>query len=203
MTDPAFTLIKDAVHPGADGQVIMATAIVDDLNLPRMVSSITLNVAAKGKQRSNAQGGELSDLEMSADEVSFTWKANSLPWVLPPEAQLGVKLSNLGHRLSREALTVHGLAPGRYVLTIDDVEVGTYSAPNLARHIELQANDKTPQYQQALQVALLNKERNEGPIGKLRAEWRNFQTLARTRQSVASQPDNAKAKETLAQLEQQ
>jgi hypothetical protein len=41
----------------------------------------------------------------------------------------------------------------------------------LAAKIELQANDKTPQYQQALAVANLNKQRNDKAIHPLRDKW--------------------------------
>jgi lysophospholipase L1-like esterase len=206
--DPKFTLIADAVHPGPDGQLVMAMAIVNDLGLPKSVSRITLDLAAKGKQQAKATGGKVSALEVTSDGIAFTWAANSLPWVVPPAAQKGAKLANLGHRLSQESLEVHGLAAGKYTLTIDGVEVGQYTAAALERHVELQSNDKTPQYQQALQVALLNQQRNEGPTGrdgpiaKLRGEWSQFQGFARARRTVQEQPNNEEAKKQLAALEQ-
>jgi lysophospholipase L1-like esterase len=202
-TDPAFTMIEDAVHPGPNGQLVMATAIINDLGLPRQVSNIQISLREGADPTVKASGGEVSNVEASEDGVAFTWKAQSLPWVVPEEAQTGVKLTRMGHRLSREALEVHGLPPGRYALTIDGVEVGRYDAAALERHIELQENAKTPQHQQALEVAMLNKERNDGPIGKLRGEWGRFQGYARTRRTTEEQPDNAQAREQLAALEQQ
>ncbi len=201
--DPKFTLIKDAVHPGPDGQVIMATAMVQDLGLPRQVSNIRIVLRDRGEPTVQATGGQLSDLQATDDGVTFTWQAKSLPWVLPEEAQLGVRLTRLGHRLSKESLEIHGLKPGKYALIIDGTEVGRYWHVNLERHIELQANSKTPQYQQALKVALLNKERNQGPIGKLRGEWLKFQQFARVRRTARQQPDNEQAQKQLATLEKQ
>ncbi len=189
-TDPAFTLIKDAVHPGPDGQVVMAVAVVNDLGLSRPVSSIRLT-QGKDKWNGHATGGKLSDIEATERGVSFTFHGTSLPWVMPPEAQLGVDLTKLGHRLGKESLEVHGLPAGKYTLSIDGEVVGTYSSDALARHIELQGNDKTPQYQQALKVALLNKQRNEGPVRSLRGEWGRFQGFARDRKTAADNPDNA------------
>lgn len=199
-SDPAFTLIKDAVHPDAPGQVVMATALVGDAGLPRLVSRITININKNGP-KANAKGGTVSDLRETDDGIEFTWQANSLPWVLPEEAQLGVKLTKLGHRQSQESLEIHGLAPGRYVLSIDDQQVGRFPASRFERHLELQANAKTPQYAQALEVATLNKQRNEGPIGELRNEWRKFQQYARVKRDAAANPDNAQAKEQLDKLE--
>ena len=34
-------------------------------------------------------------MKETTDGVEFTWQADSLPWVLPPEAELGVKLENV------------------------------------------------------------------------------------------------------------
>ena len=111
---------------------------------------------------------------------------------LPEEAAIGVKLTNLGHKNSREALEVHGLAPGRYELSIDGTVAGEFGSEQLSRHIELQANDKTPQYQQALKVANLNRDRNSGPVKNLRNEWRLFQGYARAKRDA--QTDEARAK---------
>jgi len=145
-TDPKFTMIEDAVHPGPDGQVVMATAIINDLGLPRQVSSIRVYKDPKGEWASRCGGGELTDLTETDSGITFTWTAQSLPWVLPEEAQLGAKLTKLGHKLSRKAVEIHGLKPGRYELLIDGMSAGTYSAEALSRHIELQENAKTPQY---------------------------------------------------------
>ncbi|HSG72607.1 MAG TPA: hypothetical protein VLA12_19500, partial [Planctomycetaceae bacterium] len=101
------------------------------------------------------------------------------------------KLTKLGHKLSREALEVQGLVPGRYTLTIDGAEVGTYSDAQLARHVELQENAKTPQHQQAAQVAELNSQRNSSPVRALRGEWSQFQRYARAKRTAEMQPDNA------------
>lgn len=189
-TDTNFTLIEDAVHPGPSGQVVMATAMIEDMGFKGAVSNIKVFTSRNGKPKATATGGKVSDLQMTEDRVSFTFAADALPWVLPEDAALGVKLTKLGHRLSAERLQVQGLMPGKYRLTIDGEEVGEYAANALAGHIELQGNSLTPQYQQALRVAELNKQRNEGPIGTLRGEWSQFQRYARAKKAADAAPDN-------------
>jgi lysophospholipase L1-like esterase len=198
--DPRFTLIVDAVHPDAPGQVVMATALVSDVGLPRQVSQIRISIN-DGIADSNVTGGTLFELQATDTGVEFEWIADSLPWVLPEDAQLGVKLAALGHRLSREALEVHGLPAGRYVLSIDGQEAGRFNSAALERHIELQANAKTPQHAQALEIATLNKQRNEGPIGALRGEWSKFQQYARAKRDAAAAPDSAEAQAQLEKTE--
>lgn len=200
-TDPAFTLIGDAVHPGPDGQLVMAAAIINDLGLPRQVSNVVVTLPSGDAQpRARAANGEVTNLQRTDDGVSFTFAAKALPWVFPEQARLGAKLTRVGHKLGKEALEVHGLPAGQYALLIDGVEVGRFSSEALERHIELQENEKTPQYQQALEVALLNKHRNEGPVGKLRGEWAQFQQFARARRAAQEQPDNQQAQMQLASM---
>ncbi|MBA3316298.1 MAG: hypothetical protein H0T47_23800 [Planctomycetaceae bacterium] len=200
--DPKFTMIEDAVHPGPSGQLVMAYAILDDMGLRGPVSAMRID-AAREQPKGGGTGGKLTELAKSEDGLSFTWTAESLPFVVPEEARLGAKLLKLGHRASREALIVNGLSAGEYELMIDGESVGTFPANRLAGGVELQENEKTPQYQQALNVSELNKQRNDGPVHALRGEWSRYQGYARTKRQVAEHPDDAKAAENLKKLEEQ
>lgn len=200
-TDPNFTIIRDSVHPDAPGQVVMAYAILEDMRMPRPISNIRIQRSPAGKGTARANGGKASELKYTDDGAEFTWTANSLPWVLPEEAALGAKLTKLGHRMSREALEVHGLAAGRYELSIDGEAVGTYHSTALSRHIELQENAKTPQHQQAMQVAALNKKRNDGPVKSLRNEWRIFQGWSRSNAVAKTEADKEKVAALAKRLE--
>lgn len=183
--DANFTLIKDAVHPDAPGQVVMAAAIVADLCPRSSVSSIMIQQRA-GKLTAASPNGKIGDFKADGDGVSFTFTANALPWVLPEEAELGCRLVHLGHRYSMEAFTARNLAPGRYELKIDGQPVGTYADTQLAFRLELEGNSKTPQYQQALRVAMLNRERNEKAMHPLRDLWRQLKVW---RRQMAQIPD--------------
>ena len=199
---PKFTMIRDAVHPGPGGQLVMAYALLSDMGLRRPLSAIRIVHDADGKPVANTKGGELTNLTVTENEVKFTWLADGLPYVLPPQARVGVQLLQLKRRLS-EVLAVHVLPPGRYQLTIDGKDVGTYSATALERHIELQANPQTPQYAQALAVVDLNRQRNAGPVRDLRREWSHFQSATRTRRRLEKQPDDAELQDRLAKQEAQ
>lgn len=168
--DANFTMIKDAVHPDAPGQVVMAAAIISDLCPRSSVSSITIQEKA-GKLTAAATGGKIADFEANDDGVRFTFTANALPWVLPPEALPGYQMLQAGHRYSMEAFSVRNLKPGKYELKIDGQTIGVMPDTQLAFRWELETNDKTPQYQQALKVANLNKERNDKAVRPLRNLW--------------------------------
>lgn len=195
--DATFTLIQDAVHPGPNGQVVMAVAILEDMHPNRTVSTINVNIGKDGYPKVTATGGNVGGVEHDAKQTSFTFKAESLPWVLPEDAALGYKLTRAGHRFSREALRVTGLQPGRYELTIDGQKVGTYADTQLSRGIELQGNAKTPQYQQALQVAKLNKARNDEAYNPIRNLWRDKKVQRSLQAAAKAKPDDQQAAQRL------
>lgn len=196
-TDPVFTLIPDSVHPAAAGQAVMAVAIINDLTPERRsVSRIAANRNGD-KWNVNARGGTVESVEGTPEGVSFVFTAESLPWVLPPEAELGFELTKAGHRLSNEQLQVSGLAPGKYEVRIDGTPIGPpVSHARLGFKLELQSNANTPQYQQAQQVALLNQERNEKAVHPLRDAWRKPKAVWR-----AETIDQEKLKTAMEELE--
>lgn len=198
--DPKFTLIRDSVHPDAPGQVIMAVAMVDNLNLPRVVSATSLKLR-DGKWSGSGTSAEITDVMGTSNSVTFTSSEEALPWVVPAEAQLGVTLTNLGARFSREAIQISGLPVGEYSVQIDGQEVARCTADQLAAGLNLESNSKTPQYQQAAKVAELNKQRNEGPVKRLRNEWVNFQNVRFLAAQVEKNPSDTAEKKRLADAE--
>jgi lysophospholipase L1-like esterase len=200
-TEPQFTMIPDAVHPGPSGQLVMAFAILNDMDLLGPVSNIRIDASGDQPKGGGTKGGKLSDLAKTENGVTFTWTADALPWVVLEEARQGAKLLKLGHKGSREALVVLGLPAGQYELLIDGQSVGKYAAARFAAGVELQGNDKTPQYQQALKVAELNKQRTAKAVNPMRNDWFVFQAYAQVKRQAAEHPDDTKAAEKLKELE--
>jgi lysophospholipase L1-like esterase len=168
--DPKWTMIRDAVHPGPTGQVVMAAALLNDMVAPSVVSSIRVH-QPRAKVATSVVNGMITDFQSLDDKVNFTFTANALPWVLPSEAREGYQLTDATRRFSSEKLTVHGLKAGRYELKIDGQPVGTYTDEELESGVELGANEKTPQYQQALKIATINKERNDKAYRPIRDQY--------------------------------
>lgn len=186
--DPAFTLIPDAVHPRADGHAVMAFELLKQMNVAPIVSGVTASRKPDGEWRVASLEGDVTGIVGDGDALRFTFEADALPWVLPPDARVGYELIQAGHEMSYERLSIRDLKPGRYRLKIDGVEVGQYMHYELSSKLELQGNEKTPQYQQALAVALLNKERNEKAVHPLRSQWLARKKL-RNQKVQESDPD--------------
>jgi lysophospholipase L1-like esterase len=190
-----WTMIQDGVHPGPVGQTVMAVAIIDNIVARSQVSQITVAEKA-GKLAATAANGAVTEFQQNGDTVSFTFAANALPWVLPPDAAEGPSLTALGHRYGNEKITVRDLKPGKYELKIDGAVVGQYDGGALAKGVELQANDKTPQYQQALKVALLNKQRNDLAYHPLRDQYAQLKGKRRDLAKIAPGDPQLDAKKT-------
>jgi lysophospholipase L1-like esterase len=164
-----WTMIADGVHPEATGQLVMALAVLDDMVAKSSVGSILVQ-ERRGKMAATARNGKVSEFD-GGETIRFTHLANALPWVLPPNVAEGAALTNAAHRQSSERLTVRHLKPGKYEMKIDGQPIGQWTDTQLAAGVALESNDKTPQYQQALKVALLNKDRNDQAYHPLRDQW--------------------------------
>ena len=168
--DPKFTMIPDSVHPGPAGQVVMAVALIENSIVRSQVSQVTVG-QEKGQAAIHATHGTAANLQKTDKGVTFDFTADSLPWVLPPDAAAGFLMTHAGHHFSTEKVFVRDLAPGNYELKIDGTSVAKVSSGQLAQGVELETNEATPQYQQALKVAMLNKQRNDEGVRMLRNEW--------------------------------
>ena len=167
-TEPAFSMFSDAVHPDPNAHLIMALALLEDTGAKQCVSSIYIS-RDSNKWIAEAENGTIKNT--SGKEIRFTFVADSLPWVVPNEAQQGYKQINAGHKISREIIQATGLASGDYQFKIDKKTVGTYNHLQFAAGVELQDNNKTPQYGQAMKIAMLNKQRNEQAVRPMRDLW--------------------------------
>lgn len=168
-THPNFSLTLDGMHPTPTGHMIMAHAFLRDMNASTSVSAIHITKAREDWQ-ADCSNGKVTGLQAN-DNIRFTFLADSLPWVVPQDAQKGYQLANAGSTMSLETLRVNDLLPGKYQLRIDSTVIGNYTHRQYAHGIELQGNVNTPQYQQAHRVAQLNVERNENAVHVLRDLW--------------------------------
>ena len=191
--NPEFTMIPGGVHPAAAGQTVMAVAVIEDMAAKVPVSQIMI-AEKDGKLAPTANGGKITDFQGGDTTVSFTFAAERLPWVLPADAAEGYKLTHAGHHYSNEKVTVRGLKPGKYNLKIDDQIVGTYTDGQFAFGVELEENQKTPEYQQALKVAELNEQRNKLAYHPLRDQYAQLKGKRRDLAKIAESDPQYQAK---------
>ena len=167
--DSTFTLCgRDRIHPDNDGHMVMAYLFLKEQGFSgSKVADVEIN--AGREQVVKSENCTVTNLKKNGKAITFDYLANALPYPLDTinrgwESQKSqsdaVKYVSFMDEMNQELLKVSGLK-GNYKLYIDDIEIGTWSATDLAKGINLACESKTPQYQQAMAVMHLNEYRWE------------------------------------------
>lgn len=133
-TDPKNINITDgdAVHPGPPGQIVMAAAILKNLDFQRLVSRVVID---SGKVETENCEVKIRSPE-SPNSVTFTRLDYALPF-FPPEAKSILKWSPILDDMNRYLLQVKGLAAGKYAVQIGGHKIAEYSAQDLNQGVNL------------------------------------------------------------------
>lgn len=167
--DPTFTLCGgDRIHPDNDGHMVMAYLFLKAQGFAgKGVADMEIN--ANKKQAVKAENCAITNIKKIGKDLSFDYLAEALPYPLDTVARgwgqkksqaMAAEVIPFMEEMNREMLKVTGLS-GKYKLLIDDEEVGTWDAGDLAKGINLAAESRTPQYQQAMAIMHLNEYRWE------------------------------------------
>lgn len=167
--NPKFTLCgNDRIHPDNDGHMVMAYLFLKAQGFAgQCVADIEINASKKRVEK--AVNCEITDIKKNGNELSFNYLAESLPYPLDTIARgwgfkqcqaKAVEYVPFMEEMNSETLKISGLK-GKYRLLIDDEEIGIWSGNELEQGINLAAETKTPQYQQALAIMHLNERRWE------------------------------------------
>jgi len=152
-----WTIIgPDRVHPGDAGHLVMAYLYLAAQKVPAPVSTIAI---ADG-QATKADNATVTEVKQSPEQVSFTATEKSLPFPVEASAKEALQLMPVEADLDEQTFSAK-VAPGTWKLRIDDQAVGEFDAADLAKGVNLAENEKTPQYQQANEVAKVNEQRRQ------------------------------------------
>jgi lysophospholipase L1-like esterase len=169
-TNKNFTLIPDAIHPQADGHLVMSYSLLQQTGETGGVFGAGVHLV-DGKWKSLAPAIVTDVSGEPGRSVTYTAKYHALPWAEFEDAPIGTKLARSGHTASQESQIVVGLQAGRYDLKLNDQVVGTFDEKMLGVHAEIESMATSPTYQQAMKVIALNKKRNDEAVRPLRNLW--------------------------------
>jgi len=174
-TDPTFTIIgRDRVHPGRVGHFLMAYQFLKSQNVPKYVSLIEIDVSSKKIVKTvNCKS---KNLKIADNKITFSLLENALPYPVG-KAAAALKLVPFTQEMNQEIVKINNLPKGKYNLKIDTVNVGEYSDTELSMGINLAENGKTPQYNQALKLMELNKQRLTLTLPLRTIAWVEYKTL--------------------------
>lgn len=132
--DPKFTMIPDAVHPTPAGHAIMAYGLLKALGCDEQPSGLKIDAANSTVQ---ADRCKVSGLKVSPDSVSFTRTDAALPTSFDPDASATYQFFPVIQELNYYPLSVVGLKAGNWKLVVQGIDVGTFSADDLAKGMNL------------------------------------------------------------------
>ena len=132
--DPGFTMIPDGVHPSQPGQAVMAYALLKALGCSRQPSALWIRA---DKARAVPYGCKVRNLKVTKDLLSFTRTDSGLPTYFDPEADAVKKYLPLMRDFNQYRLRVTGLRAGTWKLVVEGIEVGAFTADELATGVDL------------------------------------------------------------------
>ena len=193
---PLVSMQGDAVHPGPPGQLIMAAALLKQLNANGFVSSATLDAAGKVVETKSCA---IENAKAENGTLSFSRLDDSIAFPIPDDARAVLKLYPTILELSQYTLKVTGLTAEKYVLKINGAEVATVTAKELDAGINLTDFAQGPIAAQG--KAVLNAVNGkEGAVGAWRSQSKGASAPEATPEAkqklaaVAKQVEDADAK---------
>lgn len=126
----------DAVHPGPPGQALMAASILQGMNFPSLVASVSID--AKQSKVVSQENCSVEGLEGTVQGVKFRKLDKAIPF-FPEDAASILPWTPILDQLNDYKIQVTGLVPGKYKVRIDSVEVAELTAESLATGVDLSA----------------------------------------------------------------
>lgn len=171
----AQKIIPDRIHPAAAGHWIMAEQLLKAWNARPIVAAVTID-AAKAKI-TRSEFAHITDFHGGQPFV-WTETDDALPLPFAPmlaadhdhTLALAIQSSDITQQLNQEPMSITGLQPGRYKLSIDGETVGTWTSDELARGVNLAVLD-TPMARQAMDVRNLTSQH----VDLHQFRWRTIQ----------------------------
>lgn len=149
----------DGFHTSPPGGLLMAHAILTGLHAPALVSDVVITVKEGGSQ-ADVRNCKVEDAAgITATGGTFTRTDEALPMPMQKDWLPMLPYTNELKDLNYYGLTVKGLKDGDYILSIDGVGLGKFSAKDLAAGVNLGNVTAGPVWEQGNKVlqAINNK----------------------------------------------
>jgi lysophospholipase L1-like esterase len=156
----------DAVHPGPNGQLMMAAALLAGLNADSMVSTATLDRSGKVL---DTDGCKISNLRSTGRRLTFERLDLRLPFPIPAEARGVLPLFPTILELSQYTLKITDLPEGKYELLAGGKKLGEVAASDLAAGVNLTSFATGPIAEQGQEI-LKRVAEKESFVG----QWRGL-----------------------------
>ena len=148
----------DGVHTSPAGALLMAHTILVGLHAPAVVSDLEIDAAKKAGKATRCKA---DDIEGGAEGITFERTDEALPLPVQKDWRPILKYLDDFKEFNYCGLKVSGLKEGKYALSIDGKEVGTFSAADLAAGVNLGNLESGPLFDQGQAVFKAINEKND------------------------------------------
>lgn len=131
---PGFTMMPDAVHPTEAGHAVMAYALLKALGCTDQPSGLEIDMR---KAQAITDRCKVDGLKVGREKVEFTRTDDALPMWFAPEVSAIYKYCPLIDELNNYKFKLTGSAPGKWKITVDGIDVGTFSSDELSAGVNL------------------------------------------------------------------
>lgn len=152
----------DGFHTSPPGGLLMAHAILTQLNAPALVSNVTIDAA--NPDATTASNCTVGKVVATPKSVTFTRTDAALPMPIQNDWRSMLPYTNQLKDLNYYGLTVKGLAGGndaKFDVTIDGKVVGTFTGAELAAGVNLGNAATGPLFEQGNAVFQAIQKKND------------------------------------------
>ena len=132
--DPKYTMIPNSVHPSDPGQVVMAYAMLKALGCKDQASGLEIDAA---NSKATPDRCKVDELKVADSSVTFTRTDDALPAALDPDAASILDFVPFTQDFNQYNFKVAGLKAGNWKLTVEGIDVGTFTDKDLAAGVNL------------------------------------------------------------------
>lgn len=126
--------VADGVHLNEFGHLVCAFSMLKGLGAPADVSSLTIDAKTAAIE---ASGCRASEVRADADGVRFVREDAGLPLNLGTFSAFNYRFIPIPDQLNRYLLAVKNLAPGKYEVRAESRALGTFTAQQLERGLNI------------------------------------------------------------------
>jgi lysophospholipase L1-like esterase len=152
----AVKSFPDGVHTGGAGGLLMAHTILTGLHAPAVVGDLEIDAV---KKEAKGERSTAAKVEGGPDSLSFDRTDEALPLPVQKDWRDLLPYVDQLKGLNYYGLKVKGLT-GKFTLSIDGKEVGTYTAAELADGVNLGNLDSGPLFDQGQKVLKAINDKN-------------------------------------------
>jgi hypothetical protein len=205
--DSTFTICGgDRIHPGQEGHMVMAYIF---LKAQGFAGKEVANVAIHATQKviEKAANCTITNLAATKSGLQFDYLANALPypldtvprgWGATTRQSEAMQYIPFMQEFNKEQFAIKGLvADKKYSLQIDGEVIGSWTGAEWEQGINLAEQTRTPQYQQASAIMLLNEERWDLERKFRQHAWMEYNVL---KEHGMLNKDDLKAMDTVRKL---